>query len=182
MNNLIESLKAYKKERQLLVIRLLGESELPLTDEFRNALGCEIGKRIPDTGLTVFIDYHLDWIETCLNGGKPSTGIKTVRDVDLMAAFEENNLCYLVMVEAKAAESGSGFTKKQMNEKAEKLGVIFGPNREKHASVMPYFCMTSFNKPKQLSTDAWPDWMTKPCKEGSDPDRYYWIPLNCHSE
>ena len=112
MSNLIECLKAYKKERQRLVLRLLGKDKLPLSDEFRNALGCEIGKKIPDAGFTVFIDYHLDWIETCLNENKSSTNTKTVRDVDLMIAFEENNWCYLVMVEAKAAESGSGFTKK----------------------------------------------------------------------
>ena len=63
-----------------------------------------------------------------------------------------------------------------MDEKAEKLEGIFGGNRKKYTGVTPYFCMTSLNKPKQLRTEAWPAWMTKPGKEGRD--RYYWIPLD----
>ena len=174
MSNIIKCLeKLNKKERHHLVLRVIGKTTLPLSDEFRNALGYEIGEKIPPSGFTIFIDYQLNWIEKCLYPVKVSTGRETVRDIDLLIAFETDNVCHLVMVEAKGPKSS--WDNDQMSEKALALKTLFGKGKKgnKVRGVMAHFCLISPNRPQNLKTEEWPKWMKK-----SNDDPYFWIPLN----
>ncbi len=188
MPDLIEILDKFnRKERFFLIGQALGNEDFPLSKSFRKALGAEIEIEIP-RGAFVAMDYHLDWIAASLwayrnpefvgkpfpnpdlNSDRVVTG--TQQDTDLFIAFKSGESYHLVLVEAKGYDS---WNNKQMHEKAERLGGIFGKDgKEYHPEVTPHFCLMSSTPPEKLDPTTWPEWMFK--KDESDP--YYWLKLN----
>ena len=79
-------------------------------------------------------------------------------DIDLLIAFEAEDITHLMLVEAKAA---TGWTNKQTLSKAERLQRIFGKDGARYPGVKPRFGLTSPRPPKQLASDLWPCWMTR---------------------
>ena len=172
MSGLIEDLaEANKTEVHHLVLNLLGKDKIPLSDKFKSKLNRELDINIPDFPYVGF-GYRHYWLGKCL---KKDVVSPPGPDTDILIAFESNGVCTLVFLEVKAYGHWENV---QMKNKADVLRDLFGENGDEVEGVNPHFCMTSPNEPEQLQTCAWPDWMTKPCKESSDPDRYYWVPLD----
>lgn len=175
MSNLIKRLEeANKKERHHLVLNILGKNKLPISDEFRTKLGREICLDIPASAY-VAIDYQLNWLEQCLTGRRMPGS--TVRDSDILIAFEVDHTCHLVMVEGKGP-SGS-WNNDQMCKKALALKTMFGEGKKgnKIRGVTAHFCLMSPNRPQDLKTNSWPEWMKN---KGAD-DSYFWVELRMSS-
>ena len=167
MYDLIELLNRFnRKERFFLVGDVLGNRDFSPSKDFLGRLSKATGIPIPPGAFTA-IDYHLDWIAASLachqsagfgpfnNADGVFRGIQ--EDIDLLVAFEENKVCHLVLVEAKAY---TGWTNKQMLSKAGRLEQIFGDDGNRYAGVRPHFCMASPKEPERLGTSAWPGWMS----------------------
>ena len=81
------------------------------------------------------MDYHLDWLHAGLFLALPENDEEGVHlntetvasdnqeDIDLLVAFEAEDITHLILIEAKAA---TGWTNKQTLSKAERLQRIFG--------------------------------------------------------
>jgi hypothetical protein len=117
------------------------------------------------------MDYHLDWLHSSLFLALPeddNAGVhlntETVasgnqEDIDLLIAFEAEDITHLMLVEAKRE---TGWTNKQTLSKAERLRRIFGKRGVRYPRVQPYFALTSPKPPtKRLKSGLWPDWMTR---------------------
>jgi hypothetical protein len=125
------------------------------------------------------MDFHLDWLYVALQlnakGGAAGVypnddGIIKAQqeDIDLLVAYEGEDGCHLILVEAKAT---TGWTNGQMTSKAARMADIFGGDGRKWAGVTPHFVLTSPKPPQRLTTSEWPRWMVP--NEG-----LLWIPLD----
>lgn len=94
-------------------------------------------------------------------------------DIDLVVAFEQNGVTWLLLVEAKGVGS---WTNKQMRSKLSRLGRIFGEEfDEAKSSIRPRLCLASPRKSAGLAPEPgkeWPQWMIHSAK--GEP---YWVCL-----
>lgn len=75
MNALLDYIDKFnRKERFFLFTYATGNPDFRLSEEFRGALGKELGVDIP-ADAKGYIDYHLDWLHAAVvlsgNGGDP---------------------------------------------------------------------------------------------------------------
>ena len=177
--DLLELLESFnRKERFFLVRQALGNFQL--SDEFRRELGDAISVAIPRDAFAA-MDYHLEWLTAALYAHEcgdlnrifdnPQQQVikGNQQDTDLLVAFQDDERHHIVLVEAKGA---TGWTKKQMRSKADRLTQIFGSDGNRYSGVMPHFCLASPCPPKKLRASEWPRWMSK------DDGSYYWLRLN----
>ncbi len=156
------------QERYHLLESALGDDTFTLDPQFRERLGKTLGLTVPLDAF-VAMDYHLDWIAlslyltACPEAGDivPKKGAlkefnKDQMDTDLLVAFEQEGTTHLVLIEAKG---DTGWTNKQMNEKAERLGPIFGAQWVKDLPVQLHFMLMSPRESKRLDPTKWPEWM-----------------------
>ena len=174
MDDLIKILESFnRKERFFLIAQALGQERddkpaFTLSEKFRRELGGKMEVCIPKDPEKVFVgmDYHLDWVVASLTRWKDgkdrefpndAPGIKgTQEDIDLLVAFQENQVFHLVFLEAKAY---SGWTNNQMEPKAKRLGEIFDDCEKKWPNVNPHFFAIGPKESTALNLAAFPDWM-----------------------
>ena len=187
MSSVIEFLKAFnRKERFFLVADALGKPDFELSPEFKQKLERALGLRVPNDAF-VAMDYHLSWIYAAVVLGAEAidlvASLGTVRenseglirgnqeDVDLLVAYEDDQVTHLVVVEAKGV---TGWTNGQMTSKATRLGLIFGQDGSRYPSIAPHFIITSPWRARDLRPAEWPKWMA--------PDSIIpWMPLPVRS-
>ena len=130
MTNLIEILESFnRKERFFLIQEAAGEETFSLSEDYRQKLADAIGvDKIPCCAF-VAMDYHLDWLHASLllacgkadeeepfcNDIGVSTGNQ--QDIDLLVAFNSEEVYHLILVEAKAYSS---WDSKQLAQKTER--------------------------------------------------------------
>ena len=183
MPDVIKYLKAFnRKERFILLNKALGEDTFRLSPNFARELGrlidCDI--EIPPNAF-VAMDYQLNWIQMALyladnpSCAEPNSRIpqqnlfcNNQQDVDLLVAFDLGERTHLVMIEAKA---DTGWTNKQLEQKKERLTLIFDKNNYGLGKVNPHFILMSPKESKSICTKDWPDWM-KP-----DEGKPLWLKL-----
>lgn len=192
MSTLLDYIEAFnRKERYFLfTYAARGDSSFPLSAKFRQALGKELGLKIPAEAKG-YIDYHLDWLHAAIvlagNGGHPgphpnrrpdaekfdrvSTGNQ--EDIDLVVAFEHDGVTFLLLVEAKGV---GGWTNKQVQSKLRRLRSIDSDmTPEAKASIQLRLCLASPKESLGLVPEMnteWPEWMIHPKRK-----RPYWINL-----
>ena len=166
-NGLLEAIRKFNsKERFFLVGYVLGNTRFSVSSQFRTALSNRLNVPIPDD-LFCAMDYHLDWLYAALQVSTDSNkeaiynngnGIikANQEDIDLLLAYEGQDGCHLILVEAKAT---TGWNNKQMKSKAERLKKIFGEDGSKWAGVTPHFVLMSPGRPQCLITSDCPSWM-----------------------
>ncbi len=175
--------KFNRKERFFLVGSALGNKEFSLGSEFKNSLEKKLNVKI-DGDVFTAMDYHLDWIDVCLklwNGnikiGEYFENInlqinKNQEDIDLIIAFKSDDICHLVLIEAKGV---TGWTNKQMDSKVRRFREFFGEDGKKQEDLIVHFLLMSPREPKRFNED-WPSWMTTDRKpnwmELSIPDSF----------
>ncbi len=165
---IIENLKRFNcKERYHLIRAALDNPKFRLGDSFRERLQECLGLQVPKDAFAA-VDYHLDWIYASLciattpeqppyyplHDAKEISG--TIQDVDLLIAYESSGICHVVMVEAKGVLS---FSNRDLNRKAERLGVIWGDDGGCWPNAKPHFVIASPRKPERLTYVGWPSWM-----------------------
>jgi len=169
--DLMHVLKRFnRKERFHLLRHVLGcEGEsFRLSAGFREALGANIGQRVPEDALVV-MDYHLDWIAMAVwlaeRDGIPTKAAPerneaqvqgNQEDVDLLVAFKAAGTSHLVLVEAKGDAS---WDNAQLESKAERLRAIFGEEIADGAKVRPHFVLLAPRESSRIRNRAWPVWM-----------------------
>ncbi len=192
MSTLLDDIEAFnRKERYFLfTYAARGDNSFPLSAKLRRELGKELGIKVP-ADAKGYIDYHLDWIHAAImlagNGGaagphpnrrpgaeKPewvSTGNQ--EDIDLVVAFEQGGVTWLLLVEAKGVGS---WTNKQLNRKVDRIvGIISDTTPESKAWIQLRLCLASPRPSSGLvpkNAGQWPEWMIHPVKK-----RPYWINL-----
>ncbi|HQO79348.1 MAG TPA: hypothetical protein PLG17_12655, partial [Thermodesulfobacteriota bacterium] len=168
---LLEYLRMFNaKERFFLVGYALDNPCFALGEKFREDVGVALGLEVPADAFCA-MDYHLDWLYASLKLNADEGKIKVYpnnddikaqqEDVDLLIAFQNNDVYHIIIIEAKCA---TGWTSSQMRSKAGRLKKIFG---EEHAKgVKPHFVFLSPKKPnvRRLEEDLeksekWPPWM-----------------------
>ena len=168
---LMDVLKRFnRKERFHLLRHALGydKDSFRLGGAFREALGANIGQRIPRDAL-VMMDYHLDWVGMALwladrnemptkRAPWPSQGrVKgNQEDVDLLVAFKSEGKDHVVLVEAKG---GSPWRNSQLDSKARRLSDIFGRKIADGANVRPHFVLIAPKGSSAIEGRTWPCWM-----------------------
>ena len=170
MKTLLEHLESFnRKERFFLVGNALGNPDFQLSTEFQAKLLEAFAIRPPNSAF-VAMDYQLDWLHASLFLALPENDDEGVHlntetvasgnqeDIDLLVAFEADDITHLLLIEAKAE---TGWTNKQTLSKAERLQRIFGKDGARYPQVKPYFGLTSPRHPKQLESELWPSWMTR---------------------
>ena len=182
MSHLITHLRSFnRKERFILLHEALGADTFCLDEDFRERLGDLLDLTVPADAF-VAMDYHLDWLQMALFLARtpdpprciPKEAVlgegqkdfnENQMDVDLLVAFEKGATTHLVLLEAKME---TGWTNKQMGDKATRLGQIF-PDPPATGGRR-YFVLLSPNRPGRLNADKWPGWM----KRDGEP---VWMPL-----
>ena len=162
MMTLMEHLESFhRKERFFLVGNALGNPDFRLSTAFQAKLEAAFGIQPPNHAF-VAMDYHLDWLHASLFLALPENddagvhlNTETVasgnqEDIDLLIAFEAEDITHLMLVEAKRE---TGWTNKQTLSKAERLRRIFGKDGARYPQVKPYFGLISPRPPKQLESD-----------------------------
>ena len=159
-----------RKERFHLLHHVLGFEgrSFRLGEEFRKALGANIGVGVPADALVV-MDYHLDWISmgVWLAGQEalptkqapaPNEGrvAGNQEDIDLLVAFRSKGIAHLVLVEAKG---DTPWSNGQLKSKAERLRGIFGETIEAGANIRPHFVLMAPKESAGIDTATWPPWM-----------------------
>lgn len=174
-----EALRRFnRKERFIVAEWLLAPAPFSLGRDTREELARVLRPRgvsaVP-TDAFVAIDYHLDWLYAALSihtgHWDPDDGAVHARppepaltanqeDVDAIVAWSgPEGGATIVLIEAKAY---SGWTNKQLQSKANRLGAIFGPGGDNWKAVTPHFVLAG-PKPSQGVDDTnWPRWMRSP--------------------
>jgi hypothetical protein len=175
--NLIERLEKFnRKERHILWEQATGSgTTVALSEPYRDSLGDAIGTTIPQgPNHLVLVDYHLNWLYGALlaDAGKLDSGsVHSIpapdpddphgrrpyehnqEDIDLLVAFEADQVQHVVMVEAKGFTS---WTNKQMDSKLRRLDRILD-DAQPPDNVAFHLVLTSFGPPKKLHV-AWGRW------------------------
>ena len=157
--DLIEVLRRFnRKERFHLLHHVLGceKWSFRLGDEFRMALGSNIGEPVPGDAL-VMMDYHLDWISMAVwlseRTELPTKQLPVPNeagvagnqeDIDLLVAFRSKGVVHLVLVEAKG---DTPWSNGQLKSKATRLRRMFGDEIPNGATTRPHFVLMA---PKTL--------------------------------
>ena len=158
-----------RKERFYLIGMALGNQKFGLSESFRMTLGDVLNVRIPEDAFAA-MDYHLDWLAASLylaaNPGASApykldrrliTG--TQEDIDFLVAYESDNWCHVIMLEAKGV---TGFTNRQFRSKVDRLVAMSEALGWERAKAIPHFALISPRKPQQLKYDCCPPWMLGP--------------------
>lgn len=172
MSLVIEALRSFDRKERFAVLReALGfDPEFPhLSYRFREKLSECIDKtRVVECPMHAFLamDYHLDWIEMALHRAKNNdTGPKSPflnedfleinkdqMDVDLLVAFDrkaaDQVMTHLVLIEAKAYLD---WDNPQLDDKAERLGKIFGEDGKRWSFVNPHFVLMTGKRSQGIS-------------------------------
>jgi len=175
--SLIEYLKSFNaKERFFLLGKVLGNPTFSPSPIFLKQLGSILNLQIPETVFSA-MDYHLDWLYASLQLNQELRAIylnqsKIIKgqqqDIDFLIAFNINDFCHIVLIEAKGITPWSN---EQMTSKMDRLKDIFGENGDLWDGVIPHFIFISPSKPKKLDMSKWPHWITKTNNE------VYWLEL-----
>ena len=192
MSRLIDYLKSFnRKERFILLEKVLGQETFQLSGDFRDELKKHLKLHfdVPKCAY-VAMDYHIDWIQMAIHLTSRDielsssdvevqipiadvAGInKNQRDVDLLVAFPENYRTHIVLVEAKA---DMPWDYDQLDHKVEKLRSIspIADCLELHFVLMS---PTPVAKSKALQYQkTWPRWM----KGNDDCLNYIQFDLDC---
>ena len=155
-----------RKERFFLVGMALGNPEFRLGEEFRERLAQKLSLQVPRDAF-VAMDYHLDWLAASLflaaNEGNPGPYKRdkniisaTQEDIDLLVAYESEEGCHIVLLEAKGV---TAFSNAQFRHKMERLNAIFGSRDVEGADALPHFVLVSPRPPELLDFDCCSDWM-----------------------
>lgn len=171
-----------RKERYIVFQQVATAGEVALDPRFLAKVRA-LGWPVPDHGVLVLTDYHLNWLYAALqlhSGGCVShDGIHQVlrndhkaedsesgttrypleptqEDVDLLLVWEHDEVTHLGLVEVKAY---SGWTNKQMRSKALRLKAILGHEEIAYDDVDAHFALMSFKEPAGMTTGQWPQWM-----------------------
>jgi len=170
MAKLLQLLEEFnRKERFYVVGMTFGNKRFQLSEEFRKTLGRKLGIYVPENAFAA-MDYHLDWLAASLYltarpGASPPHGrdaqliTGTQEDIDFLVAYESDDWCYVIMLEAKGV---TGFTNKQFRLKVDRLVAMSKAPGWQSAKVIPHFALISPKKPKRLKYDRCPDWMVEP--------------------
>lgn len=173
---IIRNIKSFnRKERFYLISDVIGNDRFSLSDKFIDKINRKFGIDVPKNAF-VAMDYHMDWISAALtmsfksdeypkgiypNGeGKGRLNLNQ-EDVDLLIGYYDENVCHLIMLEAKAF---TGWTNNQLKSKAEKHKAVFYIAKDEiYPNVIPYFGIISINKPRNLDRRYdWPAyWLRK---------------------
>lgn len=163
-----------RKERYHLLVNALAnisgnfEISSDYKSEIQNAVNLENKNHH-----TVFVamDYHLDWMQValeCWSNNRSEDCLKQMtnkgyfkanqQDVDLLVVMEKEQQYDLIMIEAKA---DSGWSNKQLKEKATRLKGIFGNGNETevYTDIRPHFILSSPKESPNIELDNWPNWM-----------------------
>jgi hypothetical protein len=175
MNDLINILKSFnRKERFYLIGKALGNKDFILSDEFRLEVGEKLNLTIPPNAFCA-MDYHIDWIYASLKMYQSNKSMfpkddnikATQEDVDLIIAFNEDNITHIILIEAKG---DTPWDNNQLGRKSIRLEKIFGYVGDKWNGVVPHFLITSPVQSKKLKISNLPKWMLKNGKP-------IWLPL-----
>lgn len=174
-----------RKERYIVFQQVATAGEVALDPGFQAKLRA-LGWPVPDRGVLVLTDYHLNWLYAALElhsrgwassdsshkalsdvpSAVDSASRKTryaleanQEDIDLLLVWEGAGGTHLGLVEVKAY---SGWSNKQMRSKAARLEAILGRGGDMVAyeDVVAHFALMSFTNPTGITTEPWPRWMT----------------------
>lgn len=172
-----------RKERYIVFQQVATAGSVELDVSFRSKLR-DLGWPVPDRGVLVLTDYHLNWLYAALElsaGRWASAGVdgkavddlpqavdsstQKVRyalehnqeDIDLLLVWEADGETHLGLVEVKAH---SGWSNAQLRSKAARLEAVLGREGGQYAGVVPRFALMSFAAPSKVDTGSWPTWMT----------------------
>ena len=117
-----------RKECFYLVGMALGNERFCLSEDFRETLGQALGVEIPENAFAA-IDYHLDWLAASLYlaaNPEACTPYKidrrlitaTQQDIDFLVAYESDEWCHMIMLEAKGVTE---FSNRQFRSKVDRL-------------------------------------------------------------
>lgn len=178
-----------RKERYILFQQVTTRGEVQLTEAFRQDLR-SLGWSVPDGGVLVLTDYHLNWLYAALEvhagrwatsshgaprkllGDVPPVLVKTldIKPDEERFALENNQEdvdLLLVWEEGSTTHLGlieakahSAWSNKQMASKAARLKAVLGDEGGRYVDVVPHFALMSFRKPTKLWIEGWPGWMT----------------------
>lgn len=182
LRSIIESYN--RKERFFVFQQVATTGVVELSESFRRSL-VGIGWDVPEEGVDVYFDYHLNWLYAALEeyDGEwaPEGNVKTghqnptsslpgtdkhalennQEDVDVLLVWQQGTATHLGLIEAKAY---GGWTRKQLRSKVARLGAIFGDRdetdigRRRYKHVVPHFCLLDA-KPSGITATDWPGWM-----------------------
>ena len=176
---LLQHLKEFnRKERFYLVGMTLGNQTFHLSEEFRETLGRALDIQIPEKAFAA-MDYHLDWLAASLYltaNPEASAPYKrdrrlitgTQEDIDFLVAYESDDWCHVVMLEAKGV---TGYSNRQFRSKVDRLVAVSQKLGWKLARAIPHFALISPKRPQSLDIEGCPDWIAQP---GGEP---MWIHL-----
>ena len=183
VDGLLAQLQSFNaKERFWLISFATGNP--PLSEPFRSTLSAAVGRVVPRNAWWA-MDYHIDWIEAALECAaspetrrfeEPQPGRNVNRsqeDVDLVVAWDEGAVTWLVVVEAKGTTS---WAQAQYDSKLQRLVHLFGADGTRRPNVVPSFVLASPRRPKRLAVSNLPAWSCGP--NGQPP----WIPLSMPKE
>lgn len=173
-----------RKERFILLNYVCGSEAFCIDPAFARRLEKELRLDCNAVPCNAFVamDYHLDWLQIALhlaankghckgdllcNGPPDRSGSRLFeghqRDIDLLVAFQYEDVVHIVLVEAKA---DTAWDLKQLKSKSERIARIF----KDEVSVEPHFVLMSPKDPREdregklmSIVKAWPKWM---CKNG----------------
>ena len=155
-----------RKERFYLVGMALGNQAFQLSEEFRETLGQALGIQVPETAFAA-VDYHLDWLAASLylTANPDATAphkldrrliTATQQDIDFLVAYEEDDGCHVILLEAKGV---TGFSNRQFRSKVDRLGAMSEALAWDRAKAIPHFALISPREPRRLEYHCCPDWM-----------------------
>lgn len=170
MVTLLQHLKEFNRKERFYVIGMaLGNQKFRLSEDFRRTLGQKLGLQIPEDAFAA-MDYHLDWLAASLYlAANPEASAPhkldrrlitaTQEDIDFLVAYESNDWCHVLMLEAKGV---TAYSNPQFCSKVNRLRAISEALGWKTAKAIPHFALISPNQPQQLKYEGCPDWMMRP--------------------
>lgn len=166
IRGLVANLRSFDSHERGLLLEWAAGAPLKLGTAVRDAIERRIGRRLPADAF-VAMDYTLDWLYAATrwtlsptqcqqpqpwpSGGELSA---SPQDIDLVVAWEDRVGPHLVLLEAKGF---TGWTNKQMESKAGRLGAIFHAGLDRDFDV--HFILAGPAPSKGLKTENWPEWM-----------------------
>ena len=178
VHQVIENLRSFNsKERFFLIGHALGNLDFTPSETFQKEIENLLNLKLPSQ-LFAAMDYHIDWLYASLflafdsdQSGIYSNSDGVIKgqqeDIDFIIAFVQDTMCHIVLIEAKGV---MGWSNKQMDSKAERLGEMFGPDGTRWPEVKPHFVVLSPRQHRHLHVSEWPAWTST---DGQVP----WIPL-----
>lgn len=182
MKHLVDALRSFNaKERFWLIASATGNPGL--SDDFRGDL-----RKVVDVAVSSdawwAMDYHLDWLEAALlslnarqgtifSAPEPGRNLnRNQQDIDLIVAWDVDDLTDLLLIEAKGVTS---WVNDQHKAKLDRLVGLFGVDGQGYPEVRPAFLLASPSAPQRLDYSGTPSWAVE--KDG----RAKWVQLQVPS-